>query len=79
MGCLPFHIHWLRRRRSLAAQRCRHDRVQVVHVEGVLAQQLRASSGVSLLVSRAKVLSDKRAVAVGEVAMVNLLGIVCID
>jgi hypothetical protein len=48
-----------------------------VHVERVLAQQLGAARRVSLLVAGAQVLPDEGAVAVGEVAVVDLLGIVC--
>jgi hypothetical protein len=48
-----------------------------VHVERVFAQQLGAARRVSLLVARAEVLPDEGAVAVGKVAVVDLLGIVC--
>jgi hypothetical protein len=54
----------------------RNDRVEVVH-EGVLAEQLRASRRMSLLVPCTQVLTDKGAVALGEIAVVDLLGIVC--
>jgi hypothetical protein len=75
---LRLDAHGLRRRRVLASQSCRHYGVQIVHVERVLAQQLRAARRVSLLVARAKVLPDEGAVAVGKVAVVDLLGIVCV-
>jgi hypothetical protein len=52
-----------------------HDGIDVVH-EGVFSQKLRASSCMSFLVSRAKVLSNKRPVALREVAMVDLFWIV---
>lgn len=52
-----------------------HNRIDVVH-EGVFSQKLRASSCMSFLVSRAKVLSNKRPVAFREVAMVDLFWIV---
>ena len=52
-----------------------HNRIDVVH-EGVFSQKLRASSCMSFLVSRAKVLSNKRPVALREVAMVDLFWIV---
>lgn len=52
-----------------------HNRIDVVH-EGVFSQKLRASSCMSFFVSRAKVLSNKRSVALREVAMVDLFWIV---
>ena len=52
-----------------------HNRIDVVH-EGVFSQKLRASSCMSFFVSRAKVLSNKRPVALREVAMVDLFWIV---
>jgi hypothetical protein len=47
-----------------------------MHVESVLAQQLRASGRVSLLVARADVLPGEGTVAVGKVTVVDLLGVV---
>lgn len=61
---------------ALVRHRGRHYGIEVLH-EGVLAQQLRAARCVSLLVPRAKVLSDEGSVAVGKVAVVDLLGVVC--
>lgn len=52
-----------------------HNRIDVVH-EGVFSQKLRASGCMSFFVSRAKVLSNKRPVALREVAMVDLFWIV---
>ena len=60
---------------GLGGHRGGHNRIDVVH-EGVFSQKLRASSCMSFLVSRAKVLSNKRSVALREVAMVDLFWIV---
>lgn len=76
-GLLIFDSNWLGGLyRILSSQRCCDNGVQIVHVEGVFAQQLGASCRMSLLVSRAKVLTHKGPATVGEVAMVDLFGVV---
>lgn len=76
MLCLSLVVQGFGGRRIFSAQCCRHNRVQIVHVEGVFAQQLRASGCVSLLVSCAEVLTHEGSVAIGEIAVVDLLGVV---
>lgn len=75
-GTLSLDSQWFGSGRILATECCRYDWVQVVHIESVFSQQLRSSSCVSLLVPCAKVLSDKRSVAIWKVAVINLLRVV---
>ena len=63
------------RRTVLWGHRCRHDGIDVVH-QSILAQQLRPPCRVSFLVSSAEILPDEASMAIGKVAMVNLLGVV---
>jgi hypothetical protein len=76
MGCLALYTKRFGGRCGLPPQCSRYYGVQIVHVECVLTQQLRAARCVSLLVPCAQVLSDEGSVAVGEVAVVDLLRIV---
>jgi hypothetical protein len=57
--CLALCAERLGAWRALAAECCRDDGVQIVHVERVLAKELAAAGRVSFLVACAEVLADE--------------------
>lgn len=62
--------------RALCLHGSRNDRVQVLN-EVLFAQQLRPFGSMTLLVTSTEILTNEGSLAVREVAVIYLLGIVC--